>query len=392
MEPVYIVSTARTPIGSFLSSLSGQTYVDLGAHAVKAALAKTDIKPDQVDEIIFGNVLSAGVGQAPARQVALKAGLPDTIVATTVNKVCASGMKAIIQGAQAIMTGSADIVIAGGAESMSNVPHYVQARVANKYGNGSLVDGIQRDGLFDAYDGQAMGVAAEVCADTHSISREEQDEFAIGSYKKTQAAYAAGKFKDEIAPIELPGFRGKPGVVVSEDEEYKNLNEDKLKSARTVFKKDGTVTAPNASPINDGGAAVILASAAKVKELGLKPLLKIVSWGEAANEPVKFTTAPALAVPVALKRAGLEAKDIDFYEFNEAFSVVGIANTKLLGLDSSKVNVYGGAVAIGHPLGCSGARVIVTLNSVLHQEGGKYGCAAICNGGGGASSIIVEKC
>lgn len=393
-EYVYIVAGARTPIGSFQGSLSSLNYVDLGSHAVKAALEKVpQIKPTDVEEIFFGNVLQANVGQAPARQVALASGLGEDTPATTINKVCASGMKAIILGAQTILTGCADIVVAGGAESMTNCPYYLPAaRAGLRFGDSTIVDGVSRDGLNDAYDGKAMGVAAEKCAADHNISREEQDDFAISSYKKSQQAHDAGKFKSEIAPITVKGFRGKPDVIVERDEETGKLNEGKLRSARTVFQKEnGTVTAPNASPINDGGAAVVLMSAKKVEELGIKPIARIVGWGDAAHAPVDFTTAPSLAVPKAVKHAGLKLDDIDYFEFNEAFSVVGLANTKLLNLDASKVNVYGGAVAIGHPLGCSGARVIVTLMSVLSQEGGKYGAAGICNGGGGASAVVIEK-
>lgn len=349
------------------------------------------IKPTDVEEVIFGNVYAANIGQNPARQVALKAGLGNDTIATTINKVCASGMKAVIMGAQAILTGSADIVVAGGAESMSNVPHYIpNARTGFKFGPGTLVDGLQRDGLQDAYDGQAMGVAADICATDNQITREEQDNFAIESYKRAQKAHSEGKFKEEIAPVEIPGFRGKPSTIVDTDEDAFKLDEARLKSARAVFSKDGTVTAPNASSINDGGAALVLISAKKAKELGVTPIAKISGWGDAAQEPVKFTTAPSLAFPKAVKHAGISIKDVDFFEFNEAFSVVGLANSKNLGLSADKVNVYGGAVAIGHPLGCSGARVIVTLLSILKQEGGKIGGAAICNGGGGASAIIVE--
>jgi acetyl-CoA C-acetyltransferase len=390
---VYIVSAARTPIGSLLGSLSSQTYVDLGAHAVKAALSKVpEIKPDTVEEIVFGNVYSANVGQAPARQVALKAGLSQSTVATAVNKVCASGLKAVIIGAQTILTGTADIVVAGGAESMTNVPHYLPSgRTGTKFGGASIVDGLQRDGLQDAYDHEAMGMAGEDTAEEHNVSRQEQDEYAIGSYQKAQKAHADGKFKNEIAPIELPGVRGKPGVVISVDEEVSRLNVDKLKTARPVFKSTGSLTAPNSSPINDGAAAVILVSAKKVEELGLKPIAKILGWGEAAQAPIKFPTSPSLAVPKALKHAGLNIENVDYFEFNEAFSVVGVANTKILNLDPAKVNVYGGAVALGHPLGASGARILVTLTSVLAQENGKVGVAAICNGGGGASAMVIEK-
>lgn len=394
-EYVYIVSGARTPIGSFQGSLSSLGYVDLGAHAVKAALEKVpQIKPTDVEEIFFGNVLQANVGQAPARQVALKSGLGEDTPATTINKVCASGMKAIILGAQTILTGCADIVVAGGAESMTNCPYYLPAaRAGLRFGDSTIVDGVSKDGLNDAYDGKAMGVAAEKCAADHNISRVEQDDFAVASYQKSQKAHDDGKFKNEISPITIKGIRGKPDVTIERDEETSKLNEPKLRSARTVFQKEnGTVTAPNASPINDGGAAVVLMSEKKIKELGIKPIAKIVGWGDAAHAPIDFTTAPSLAVPKAVKHAGLTLDDIDYFEFNEAFSVVGLANTKLLNLDPAKVNVYGGAVAIGHPLGCSGARVVVTLMSVLDQEGGKVGAAGICNGGGGASAIVIEKC
>ncbi|ODV87157.1 hypothetical protein CANARDRAFT_5712 [[Candida] arabinofermentans NRRL YB-2248] len=393
-ESVYIVSVARTPIGSFQGKLASLSYVDLGAHAVKAAIEKVpQIKPTDVEEIFFGNVLQANVGQAPARQVALKAGLGEDTPATTINKVCASGMKAIIIGAQHILTGCGDIVVAGGAESMTNTPYYVPAaRSGLRFGDNSIVDGISRDGLNDAYDGKAMGVAAEKCAKDNELTREQQDDFAVASYQKAQKAHADGKFKSEISPITIKGSRGKPDVIVEVDEEASKLDEGRLRTARTVFQKEnGTVTAPNASPINDGGAAVVLMSEKKVKELGIKPLAKIIGWGDAAHAPVDFTTAPSLAVPKALKHAGITIDQVDFFEFNEAFSVVGLANTKLLSIEPSKVNVYGGAVAIGHPLGCSGARIVATLSSVLHQEGGKIGVAAICNGGGGASAIVIEK-
>lgn len=393
-EHVYIVAAARTPIGSFQGSLASLGYVELGVHAVKAALEKVpQIKASDVEEIFFGNVIQANVGQAPARQVAIGAGLGEDTPATTINKVCASGMKAVILGAQTILTGTADIVVAGGAESMTNAPYYIpKARGGLRFGEGQIVDGIQRDGLNDAYNGQAMGVAAEKCASDHGFTREAQDDFAVASYQKAQAAHANGKFETEIAPITIKGFRGKPDVTVSVDEESSKLNEPKLRSARAVFQKEnGTVTAPNASPINDGGAALVLMSERKVKELGITPLAKIRGWGDAAHAPVDFTTAPSLAVPKALKHAQLSIDEVDFVELNEAFSVVGLANTKLLNLDPSKVNVYGGAVAIGHPLGCSGARVIVTLAHVLKQEGGKIGVAGICNGGGGASAIVIES-
>ncbi|CAR23524.1 Acetyl-CoA acetyltransferase [Lachancea thermotolerans] len=393
-DKVYIVAAARTPIGCFLGGLTSKTYVDLGSTAVAGALAQVpEIKPNDVEEIFFGNVLSANVGQAPARQVALASGLGKHIVATTVNKVCASGMKAIICGAQTIKCGNADIVVAGGAESMTNAPYYMPAaRGGAKFGPSTLVDGIQRDGLNDAYDNQAMGVHAEKCARDYQITREQQDEYAIGSYQKAQKAQAEGKFDREIVPVTIKGFRGKPDTYVQKDEEPSKLNVEKLKSARTVFQKEnGTVTAPNASPINDGGAAVVLVSERKLKELGLKPLALIKGWGEAAHEPEDFTWAPSLAIPKAIKHAGVQLDEIDYFEFNEAFSVVGIANPKILGIPLEKVNPYGGAVAIGHPLGCSGARIVVTLISVLTQENAKLGAAGICNGGGGASSIIIER-
>jgi acetyl-CoA C-acetyltransferase len=395
LPPVYIVSVARTPVGSFLGQLSSLSATQLGAHAIKAAVERVpQIKPEDVEEVFFGNVLSANVGQAPARQCALGAGLSNTIVATTVNKVCASGTKAIIVGAQTIMTGNASIVVAGGTESMSNVPHYLPSlRNGTKYGDGTLTDGIQKDGLRDAYGKkELMGMAAELCSQDHDISREAQDEYAIKTYKKAQAATEAGVFAAEIAPIEVGGGRGKPNVTVSVDEEVKNLNEAKLKTARPVFVPNGgTVTAPNASPINDGAAAVVLMSEAKVKELGVKPIAKILGWGDAAREPERFTTAPALAIPKALAHAGLSQKDVDYYEINEAFSVVALANIKILGLDPETVNVFGGSVAIGHPLGCSGARIVATLTSVLREKKAKIGVAAVCNGGGGASALVIEN-
>jgi acetyl-CoA C-acetyltransferase len=358
-----------------------------------AALAKVpQIEPSAVEEIIFGNVYSANVGQAPARQVALKAGLSKSVVATTVNKVCASGMKAAIIGAQSILTGSADIVVVGGAESMSNVPHYLPStRKGIKYGDGSIVDGLQKDGLSDAYTGESMGLAGEDTAESYNVSREEQDEYAIESYQRAQKAHETGKFKNEIAPIEIAGPRGKPAVSVSVDEECGRLSIEKMKTMRTAFKTNGTITAANASPMNDGGAALVLVSGKKVNELGLKPLAKIAGWGEAAQEPIKFPVSPSLAVPKALKHAGIDISKVDYYEFNEAFSVVGCANSKILKIPLEKINVYGGAVALGHPLGASGARILVTLSSVLSQENGKIGVAAICNGGGGASAMVVER-
>lgn len=336
---------------------------------------------------------SANVGQAPARQVALKAGLPDSTVATTVNKVCSSGIKSIVFAAQSILTGSSDIVVAGGAESMSNVPHYLPGfRTGSKFGGSSVVDGLQRDGLTDAYDGQAMGMAGEDTVVEFGVSREECDEFAIKSYQKAQRAQEQGKFDAEIAPVEVTSARGKPAVIVKADEEVARLDVARLKSARPVFKPDGVLTAPNSSAINDGGAAVVLVSERKLKELGIKPLAKILGWADAEQAPIKFPTSPAKAVPKALKHAGVKLEDVDFFEFNEAFSVVGIANPRILGIPQEKVNIYGGAVAIGHPLGASGARILVTLTSVLAQEGGKIGVAGICNGGGGGSVVVIEKC
>lgn len=383
-------------MGSFLGSLASKTAVELGTAAVKGAIEKVpQLNPEtDFDEIIFGNVLSANLGQAPARQVALGAGLHNHIVDTTVNKVCASALKSIILGAQSIKCGNSDVVVAGGCESMTNAPYYMPAaRSGARFGETKLVDAVQRDGLNDAYDSLAMGVHAEKCARDWNCSRQEQDDFAISSYQKAQKAQADGKFEKEIVPITIKGTRGKPDTQVTKDEEPSKLNVEKLRSARTVFQKEnGTVTAPNASPLNDGAAAVILVSEKKLKQLGLKPIAVIKGWGEAAHEPADFTWAPSLAIPKALTHAGIEdVGKIDFFEFNEAFSVVGLANTKILKIDPSKVNVYGGAVALGHPLGCSGARIVVTLLSVLEQENGKLGAAAICNGGGGASSIVIER-
>ncbi|RJE18723.1 Acetyl-CoA acetyltransferase [Aspergillus sclerotialis] len=395
LSPVYIVSSARTPVGSFLGSLSSLTAPQLGSHAIKAALEKAEgVNPSDVDEVYFGNVLSANVGQNPARQCALGAGLKESTVCTTVNKVCASGLKAVILGAQTIMTGTADVVVAGGTESMSNTPHYLpNLRSGAKYGHQSLVDGIMRDGLSDAYGKQElMGLQAEECAQDHSFNREQQDDYAVRSYEKAQAAQQAGAFDEEIAPIELPGFRGKPGVTVSQDDEPKNLNKDKLRGIKPAFiPGSGTVTAPNSSPLNDGAAAVVLVSEAKLKELNLKPVAKIMGWGDAAQQPSKFTTSPALAIPKALKHAGVSLDAVDAFEINEAFSVVALANIKLLGISEDKVNIHGGAVALGHPIGASGARVLATLLGVLKAKKGKIGCIGICNGGGGASALVVES-
>lgn len=391
MKEVFIVSAVRTPIGSFMGSLSTVPATKLGSAAVKGALDKINLDPKNVQEIYMGNVLQAGEGQAPARQVALGAGLSIETPSTTVNKVCASGMKAVTMAAQAIKAGDADVIVAGGMENMSSVPHYYNARIATKLGDIKMQDGMMLDGLTDVYGKVHMGVCAEKCAVDYSISREDQDNFAIESYKRSAKAWSEGKFTEEVVPVEIPQRKGDP-VIFAEDEEYKAVNFDRLPTLPTVFKKEnGTVTAANASTLNDGASALILVSKEKMEELGLKPLAKIVSYADAAHEPENFTTAPSKALPIALKKAGLEISDIDFFEFNEAFSVVGLANNKILGLDASKVNVNGGAVAIGHPLGSSGSRIIVTLINVLKQNNAKYGAAAICNGGGGASAIVIEN-
>ncbi|KAK4197849.1 putative acetyl-CoA acetyltransferase [Triangularia verruculosa] len=394
LPPVYIVSAARTPLGSFLGSLSSLTAIQLGSHAIKSAVERVpEIKPEDVEEVFFGNVLSANLGQAPARQCAIGGGLSESVPCTTINKVCASGLKAIILGAQTIITGNADIVVAGGTESMSNTPHYLpNLRTGTKYGDAGLVDGVQKDGLRDAYGKQElMGMQGELCSQEHNLSREAQDEYAIKTYQKAQAATEAGLFT-EIAPIEVSGGRGKPAIKIDRDEEVKNLNIEKLKTVRPVFiPSGGTVTAANAAPINDGAAAVVLVSERKLKELNIKPLAKILGWGDAARDPARFTIAPALAIPKAIKHAGITADDVDYYEINEAFSVVALANIQLLGLDAEKVNVFGGSVAIGHPLGASGARIVTTLTSVLREKKGKIGVAGICNGGGGASALVIEN-
>ncbi|WP_223559374.1 acetyl-CoA C-acyltransferase [Chryseobacterium lathyri] len=391
MKEVFIVSAVRTPIGSFMGSLSTVPATKLGSAAVKGALNKIGLDPKNVQEIYMGNVLQAGEGQAPARQVALGAGLSVETPSTTVNKVCASGMKAVTMAAQAIKAGDAEVIVAGGMENMSLVPHYYNARVATKLGDIKMQDGMVLDGLTDVYNKVHMGVCAEKCAVDYSISREDQDNFAIESYKRSAKAWSEGKFTEEVVPVEIPQRKGDP-VIFSEDEEYKAVNFDRIATLPTVFKKEeGTVTAANASTLNDGASALILVSKEKMEELGLKPLARIVSYADAAQEPENFTTAPAKALPIALKKAGLKISDIDFFEFNEAFSVVGLANNKILGLDASKVNVNGGAVAIGHPLGSSGSRIIVTLINVLKQNNAKYGAAAICNGGGGASAIVIEN-
>jgi len=387
---VVIVSAVRTPIGSFMGALSSVPATKLGAIAIKGAIDKINLDPNLVDEVLMGNVIQAGNGQAPARQAALFAGLPNTVSCTTINKVCASGMKAVMQGAQAIMAGDAEIIIAGGMENMSLIPHYVHLRSGTKFGPTSLIDGMQKDGLTDAYDNSAMGVSADLCATQYKITREEQDAFAIRSYEKSAQAWKTGKFDNEIIPVEIPQRYGDP-VVFSQDEEFTNVKLDKIPSLNPVFTKDGTVTAANASTINDGAAVLILMSEEKANSLGLKPLAYIKSYADAAQEPKWFTTSPAKALPKALNKVGLSISDVDFFEFNEAFSVVGIANSKILNIDAAKVNVNGGAVSLGHPLGCSGARIIVTLINVLTQNNAKIGAAAICNGGGGASAIVIER-
>lgn len=389
-KTVYIISAVRTPIGAFMGGLSSIPATKLGSIAIQGALERSGLKADQIDEVFMGNVLQAGVGQAPARQAALGAGLSNEVPCTTVNKVCASGMKSIMLGAQTILAGDNHIVVAGGMESMSQTPHYVDGRNGTKFGNVVMYDGITKDGLLDVYNRVPMGNCAETCAKEHNITREDQDNFAITSYTRAAEAWKARKFDNEIVPVAVPQRKGDP-IVISEDEEYKNVFLDKITSLRPAFDKDGTITAANASTLNDGASALILASEEAVQKFGLKPIAKIVSYADAAQDPEWFTTAPAKAVPIALKKAGLQTSDVDFWELNQAFSVVGIANTKLLGLDPSKVDVNGGAVALGHPLGNSGSRIIVTLINVLKQNNGKIGGAGICNGGGGASAMIIEN-
>jgi len=389
-KDVVIVSAVRTPIGSFLGSLSSVPAPKLGAAAIKGALDKIKLKPEMVDEVLMGNVVQAGTGQAPARQAAIFAGIPNTVPCTTINKVCSSGMKAVMQAAQAISLGDADIMVAGGMENMSAIPHYYHARSATKFGPATLEDGMQKDGLVDAYDNNAMGVCADACAVEYNFTREDQDAFAVQSYERSKAAWDAGKFDNEVISIEVPQRRG-DAVVVNKDEEYTNVKMEKIPALRPAFTKDGTVTAANASTINDGAAALVLMSKDKAEELGLTPLATIKSYADAAQEPEWFTTAPAKALPKALAKANVELSDVDFFEFNEAFSVVGLANMKILGLSDDKVNVNGGAVSLGHPLGCSGARILVTLLNVLQQNNAKIGAAAICNGGGGASAMVLER-
>lgn len=387
---VVIVSAVRTPIGSFMGGLSTVAAPRLGAVAIKGALDKINLDPNLVDEVYMGNVVQAGVGQAPARQAAIFAGLPNTVACTTINKVCASGMKAVMLGAQAIQCGDAEIVVAGGMENMSLIPHYMNLRNGTKFGPATMLDGMQKDGLTDAYDNSAMGVCADLCAAEYNFTREDQDNYAIQSYERSANAWNSGKFDNEIVPVAVPQRKGDP-IIVAKDEEFTNVKLDKIPSLNPVFTKDGTVTAANASTINDGAAAIILMSEEKAIALGLKPLAYIKGYADAAQEPKWFTTSPAKALPKALEKAGIAISDVDYFEFNEAFAVVGLANSKILGLGNSNVNVNGGAVSLGHPLGCSGVRIIVTLINVLEQNNGTIGAAAICNGGGGASAIVIER-
>ena len=389
-KEVFIISAARTPIGAFLGGLSTVPATTLGSIAIKGALEKGNVKAELIDEVFMGNVLQAGVGQAPARQAALEAGLGQNVPSTTVNKVCASGMKAIMFGTQSILAGDNEIVAVGGMENMSQVPHYLDGRKGSKFGNITMLDGITKDGLLDVTSKVPMGNCAELCAKEHNFSREDQDNFAITSYTRSSEAWKAGKFDNEVVPVSIPQRKGND-LIIDEDEEYKNVFLDKIPNLRPAFDKEGTITAANASTLNDGASALILASKEAVEKHGLKPIAKIVSYADAAHAPEWFTTAPSLAVPKALAKAGLETKDVDYWELNQAFSVVGLANTKILGLDPKKVDVNGGAVSLGHPLGNSGSRVVVTLINVLKQNNGKIGAAAICNGGGGASAIVIEN-
>jgi acetyl-CoA C-acetyltransferase len=389
-KDIVIVSMARTPIGSFLGSLATLSATKLGSIAIKGALNRIGLDANKVDEVLMGNVVSAGLGQAPARQAAMFAGIPDTVPCTTINKVCSSGMKAIIIAAQSIQCGDAEIVVAGGMESMSRIPHYLDGRKSVKLGDIKATDGLLVDGLTDVYDQKHMGTCGDLCAQEYGFSREDQDAFAIESYNRSANAWKENRFSNEVVPVEIPQRRG-DAIIFSEDEEYKNVKMEKIPSLRPVFSPEGTVTAANASTLNDGAAAVVLMSAEKAKELNLKPIAKIVSYADAAHEPQWFTTAPAKAIPKALDKANISMDAIDYFELNEAFSVVGLANIKILGLDANKVNVNGGAVSLGHPLGMSGARIVMSLISVLEQNNGKYGAAGICNGGGGASAIVIEK-
>ncbi|MCC5937955.1 MAG: acetyl-CoA C-acyltransferase [Lunatimonas sp.] len=393
LKNVYIVSLARTPLGSFGGALSSLSAVELGSVAIRGALEKINLAADHVDEVFMGNVLSANLGQAPARQAALGAGLGNEVPCTTINKVCASGMKAVMLGAQSIMTGMQDVVVAGGMESMSNVPFYVpKARFGYKFGNGEFVDGLVKDGLLEAYHHFPMGNCAENTAKEMSISREEQDDYAILSYQRAAEAWKAGYFYNEVVPVDIAGRKGETRVI-SEDEEYKNVHLDKIRSLRTVFTSDnGTVTAANASTLNDGAAALVLMSEEKVAEWGISPIARIRAFADAAQDPLWFTTAPALAIPKALKNAGLRSEEVDYYEINEAFAAVAVANQRILSIDTDQLNIFGGAVAMGHPLGCSGARILCTLTSVLKHKEASIGVAGICNGGGGASAIVIERC
>jgi acetyl-CoA C-acetyltransferase len=391
MNEVYIVSVARTPIGSFNGKLSTVTALELGKTAITEALKRANVNGDQIDEVFFGNVLTANVGQAPAKQAALLSGISTNTPCTTINKVCASGLKAVMLGAQAIRLGDADIVVVGGMESMSQAPFYLpNQRAGIKYGNGQIIDAIVRDGLQDPYNGTMMGNTAEICAKKYVFSREDQDAYAISSYKRAEAAYANGYFADELVAVAIPQRGGYP-VMVAEDEEFRNIRYDKVPTLRPAFEKEGTVTAVNASKINDGAAAFVLASKAKVEELGLKPIAKIIGYADASQSPDWFTTTPAKAIPKALKKAGISIDAVDFFEINEAFSVVALANMKELNLSHDKVNVFGGAVSLGHPIGASGARILATLTSVLKHKNGKIGVASICNGGGGASAVVIER-
>ena len=387
---VVIVAVARTPIGSFMGSLSSIPAPKLGAIAIKGALEKIKLDPNLVDEVFMGNVVSAGLGQAPARQAAIFAGISDTVPCTTINKVCASGMKSVMLAAQSIALGDADIVVAGGMENMSSIPHYLYGRQGTKFGPTTLEDGMQKDGLVDAYDKNAMGVSADACAAKYGFSREDQDAYAIQSYQRSAEAWSTGKFSDEIIPVEIPQRRG-ASIIMTEDEEFKNVKMEKIPALRAAFSKEGTVTAANASTINDGAAALILMSSEKATELQLTPIAKIRSYADAAQEPKWFTTAPAKAIPKALEKAGISINEVDYFELNEAFAVVGLANMKILGLENDRVNVNGGAVSLGHPLGVSGARIIIALTSILKQNKAKIGVAGICNGGGGASAMVIES-
>ncbi|MDX1628263.1 MAG: acetyl-CoA C-acyltransferase [Fulvivirga sp.] len=391
MKEVYIVASVRTPIGSFGGSLANIPATKLGSIAVKGALEKAGVDPKEVNEVYLGNVVSAGLGQAPARQAAIGAGIGTNVPCTTINKVCSSGMKSVMLGAQSIMLGHNEVVMTGGFENMSAVPYYLpKARFGQKYGHGQMIDGLMHDGLWEVYNGFPMGNCADNTAKEMNISREEQDNYAINSYKRSAAAWEAGKFADEIVPVEIPQRKGDP-IMFSEDEEYKNVKFEKIPALRPVFSKDGTVTAANASTINDGASAILLMSEEKVRELGVQPIAKIKGFADAAQDPIWFTTSPSKAIPKAIERAGIKKEDVDFYEINEAFSAVAIANNRELDLDEGKVNVQGGAVSLGHPLGASGARIVTTLNSVLKHNNANIGVAGICNGGGGASAIVIER-